>query len=194
MAKKNNEKNKANEGKGGNNKLLILIGLIIIVLLIVIIILLLLKGKQSGSADNGGGAQNGGREVVGSVRTVLDEETAGSVYEEMRQEVEEGMFECNMSMTWTFEDGRSESKDACVINSTNNTYPIYFDVYLKDTDELIYSSPIIPVGNQLTDFKLDTPLDAGTYKAICRYTLIRDVETQEEISSAGFVITINVQH
>ncbi len=192
MSKNNKSQNLPNEGKGGDSKVLIIIGLAIIVLLLVVIIILLLK-KDSGTADAGIGTQNGGREVAGSTRVVLDEETAGSVYEEMRQEVEEGMFECNMSMSWTFEDGESVSKDAIVVNSENNKYPIYFDLYLKDTNELIYSSPVLPVGTQLTDIKLDKALPAGTYKVVCQYTLIRDVESQEEISSAGFVITVTVR-
>ena len=194
MSQNKNNKEQPKEGKGGNSKLIILIGSLIIILLLGIIVLLLLKDRGSGVADSGRETQNSDREVVSSVRTVLDETTASNVYEEMRQEVEEGMFECNMSMEWNFENGTTESKDACVINSSNNTFPIYFDVYLKDSDELIYSSPVIPVGGQLTDFKLDQSLPAGTYKAVCKYSLIRDIESQEKVSSAGFVITINIHN
>jgi hypothetical protein len=113
--------------------------------------------------------------------------------EEMRKEVEEGMFECNMSMTWTFDDGSAKSEDAYVANSTNNKYPIYFDVYMNDSNELVYSSPILPVGAELTNFSLDKNLDPGTYKATVMYSLIRDADSQEVISSAGFVIKIIVK-
>jgi hypothetical protein len=114
--------------------------------------------------------------------------------DEMRNEVAEGMFECNMSMTWTFADGSAKSNDAYVANSTNNKYPIYFDVILKDTDEKIYSSPVIPVGSELMNFALEKDLDPGTYEATVMYTLIRDEQSQEEISSAGFVIKIIVNN
>jgi hypothetical protein len=102
------------------------------------------------------------------------------------------MFECQMSMTWTFADGTSESNDAIVVNSKNNTYPFYFDVTLNDTDELIYSSPVVPVGSQLANIKLDKDLDPGEYKATVMYSLLEDVESQALKSQAGFVITINV--
>jgi hypothetical protein len=190
----NKKSQNSNEGKGGNQKLIIIIGLIIIILLLIIIIVLLLK-KNPGASDVENGEQTGGREVVaGTARMVLDEETAGSVYEEMRREVEEGMFECCMSMTWTFKDGNSESKDAYVANSVNNSHPFYFDVCLEDSEEILYSSPILPVGTQLTDIKLDTSLPAGTYRAVCKYTLLKDEVSQEEISSAGFIISIVVQN
>jgi hypothetical protein len=110
----------------------------------------------------------------------------------MRQEVEEGMFECSMSTEWTFADGNAESKDAYVANSSNNTHPFYFDVRLDGSDEVIYSSPIIPVGGQLTNFKLDKPLSAGTYEAVCMYSLLKDEVSQEVTSAAGFVVTITV--
>ncbi len=159
-------------------------------LLAIIVILLLKKPAESVEEQSESGAV---REVVTeSTRLVLDEESAQSVLDEMRKEVEEGMFECNMSMTWTFANGEAESKDAFVANSVNNTHPIYFDLYLKDTNELIYSSPVIPVGSQLTDFKLDKSLPAGTYKAKCAYSLLSDEESQEVTSNVNFIITLEV--
>jgi hypothetical protein len=103
------------------------------------------------------------------------------------------MFECKMSMTWTFADGSAASKDAYVANSTNNKYPIYFDVTLNDTGEKVYSSPVLPVGAELTGITLDKDLDPGTYKAKVLYSLIKDEESQEVVSSAGFVIKIIVK-
>jgi hypothetical protein len=97
-------------------------------------------------------------------------------------------------MTWTFENGAAESRDAYVANSVNNTHPICFDVYLEDTEELLYSSPVLPVGTDLKNIKLDQELPAGEYKATVMYSLLKDVESQEEISSAGFVVTIKVQN
>jgi hypothetical protein len=99
-----------------------------------------------------------------------------------------------MAMKWTFPDGKSESKDAYVANSVNNTHPICFDVYMKDSEELLYSSPVLPVGTDLKNIKLDKELPAGEYKATVMYTLLKDTESQEEISSAGFVITITIQN
>jgi len=175
----------------GSKKTVIIIGIVIIILLLAVIIILLLR-KEPDKAEPDAG-QSATRETVNESRIVLDEQSAQETIDEMRKQVEEGMFECSMSMDWTFEDGNAESKDAFVENSSSNSHPLYFDVVLDGSDEVIYSSPILPVGTQLTNFKLDVPLEAGTYKALCKYTLLKDEETQEPLSSANFVININVQ-
>ena len=193
MSEEKERQNHSNEAKGGINKLYIIIGTVIILLLIAVIVILLLKNKKQAS-DNVGRNQTGAREVAESARLVLDESSAQNVLDEMRQEVKEGMFECNMSMTWTFPDGKSSSKDAIVVNSSNNTYPIYFDVELEDTGDVVYSSPVIPIGSQLTDFALDKELNAGEYKAVVMYSLLEDEESQAVKSQAGFVITIIVEN
>ena len=61
-------------------------------------------------------------------------------------------------------------------------------------NEVVYSSPVIPIGSQLTDFKLDKPLSPGKYRAICQYVLIDDEENQAEISRANFIIKITVKN
>lgn len=182
--------NQSVKKEGGPSKLIIVIGAVIIVLLVALILILLLKKSPEPAVSN----TDDTRKVAESARVVLDEESAGNIMDEMRKEVEEGMFECNMSMTWTFADGTSESKDAIVMNSSNNSYPFYFDVTLNDTEELIYSSPVVPVGSQLTDFKLDKDLNPGEYKATVMYSLLEDEESQVVKSQAGFVITIKVNN
>lgn len=183
-------RNEARTDEKKNNKIVIIViaffAVVVIALMGVIIYLL--------NRDGGDGRRDVGtqRKVADSVRTVIDEDSASNVMEQMREEVAEGMFECQMSMTWTFADGKAESKDAYVANSVNNTHPIYFDVYMKDTEELLYSSPILPVGTNLTDFKLDQELPAGSYQATVMYSLLEDADSQEVISRAGFVVTINV--
>lgn len=183
--------NQSKVKEGGSSRLIIIIGAVIIVLLIALILILLLrKTPESEQAVS----NNDSRQVAGTSRLVLDQESASNIMDEMRQEVEEGMFECNMSMTWTFADGTSESNDAIVVNSENNSYPIYFDVTLNDTNELIYSSPVVPVGSQITNIKLDKALDPGEYKATVMYSLLEDAESQVVKSQAGFVIKIIVEN
>jgi len=173
-----------------NKKVIIIIAILAIVIIALVAVIAFLLGKGKGD-DTSDGAP---REVANSIRTVVDEDNAQDIVEQMREEVAEGMFECQMSMKWTFPDGKSESKDAYVANSVNNTHPICFDVYMKDSEELLYSSPVLPVGTDLKNIKLDKELPAGEYKATVMYTLLKDTESQEEISSAGFVITITIQN
>jgi hypothetical protein len=181
-----------------NNKIaIILIAVLAVVVLALVAVIAFMLGKKDAQNDASGESSQPGelREVADStVRTVMDEESAGSgsVADQMREQVEEGMFECQMAMTWNFPDGQSESTDAYVANNVNNTHPICFDVYMKDTDELLYSSPVLPVGTDLKNIKLDKELPAGEYKAVVMYKLLKDAESQKEISTAGFVVKINV--
>lgn len=179
-------KAKAEEKKKNKTVILVVILAVVVIALVGVIVYLLNRG------DGNNGDDDTRRNVAGSVRTVIDGDSANDIMSQMREEVAEGMFECQMSMTWTFADGKAESQDAYVANSVNNTHPICFDVYKKDTEELLYSSPVLPVGTDLKNFKLDQELPAGDYQATVMYQLLEDAESQEEISRAGFVVTIHV--
>jgi hypothetical protein len=183
-----------NDQAGSSKRGLIIIIIFLVIIVVLVGIIAFLLGRNTSPSDNGSEASNevSTREVVQASRVILDQESAANVMDEMRSAVAEGMFECNMSMTWSFDDTTQPSKDAYVANSKNNTHPIYFDVILKDTGEKVYSSPILPVDSEITDIALDKSLAPGTYKATVMYTLLRDEVSQEEISSAGFVIKIKV--
>ncbi len=188
----NNTEKSNQSGSAKRGFIIIAVFLVIVIALVAVIAFLLGRSANSGSG-NGTESSNSdnGRKVMESARVVLDEDSAANVMEEMRQEVEDGMFECKMSMTWTFPEGSVASKDAYVANSTNNKYPIYFDIFLDG--EVIYSSPGLPVGAELKNIILDKDLEPGTYNPTVYYYLIRDEVSQEVISSAGFVVTIKVE-
>jgi cytoskeletal protein RodZ len=182
--------NQSAKKEGGSSRLIIIIGALVIVLLLAVIIILLVKKQPEPTVADS--SQTSEREVANESRIILDESSAQNVMDEMREKVEEGMFECSMSMDWTFENAETESKDAYVANSENNRHPFYFDIVLNGSDEVLYSSPVLPVGATLTNFKLDKPLEPGTYEALCKYTILQDEESQEPISAANFVITIKI--
>lgn len=154
-------------------RLIIMAFIVLLVALIICILLLLRKPEEEG-------------------RNFVDRDNVDTVMEDMTNKVEEGMFECMMTTEWTFENGDSESANAYVANVENNRHTIYFDVYEKETNELLYSSPLLPVGTEIRNIKLDKKLAAGEYKAVVMYTLVDDDE--QEISSAGFNITISINN
>jgi len=193
MGKTNDNQKGKNEGGGSGKTLIIAIIGVIIILLLVIVIILLLKDKGQNAGNDPGAANGNTREVAGSVRTIASEEDARNVMDEMREEVAEGMFMCDMPTTWEFTKGGAEpDDDVYVSNHPSNTKPIYFDVYLEDTDELIYSSPVLKVGTKLTDISLTKELEPGTYRAKVAYKLLKDEESQEEFSAVNFIVLIKI--
>lgn len=159
--------------------------LVLVTALITCIVLLLTKQKEEPVQES----QSVPRSTVLD-RGFVDESNAGDIMDEMTEKVSKGMFECKMTTAWTFDDGKSASPNAYVANVENNLYTLYFDVYEESTNELLYSSPMLPVGTELKNFKLNKELAAGEYDAVVMYTMVD--ENLEEVSSVGFKVTISV--
>lgn len=138
---------------------LIIILLVSILALLGIIILLLLRRQP---------------EVVENGRSVLITEDNVDEFDSGAGSVEDGYYLVTMNTAWEFDNGRAESNNAFVANAKENSRTVYFDVILSDTDEVIYSSPYMPVGTELRNFALTRALEAGEYSAVVRYYLVDD--------------------
>lgn len=168
--------------------LLVAGGAFVLVLIAVIVVLVvLLLGKKDGQT------QGQGEEPK---TYVMNEGNYQQIQENMEAEVQEGYFETYMNMEWTFPDGTSETTDAILGNSSNNTKPIRCEVVLAGTEQVIFRTEVLPVGTRLPPFKLDVDLEAGTYDAVCEIYLLEDAGdgTYKDYSSAGFNITITVEN
>jgi hypothetical protein len=130
-------------------------------------------------------------EPVGGRGMVVNEENASSVKEWAETPIEDAYYELRMNFTWDFPDGESVSPNAYVENSENNKRTVYFDVVIKDTQELIYSSPFIPVTGKLDEIKLNRDLEKGEYPATLTYHLVDD--NFEEITTVSVRVTLNVE-
>lgn len=166
--------------------ILIAVILLVIVLVAVIVVLASLLIKKNETLEDDGTPQG----------YVMDEENYQQIAEDINSKVKEGYFETYMNMEWTFPDGTSESNDAILGNSPNNTKPIRCEVILADSEEVVFSTGVIPVGVQLPAIKLDVDLDAGVYNAVCMTYLLDELEdgTYKDYSNAGFNITITVEN
>ena len=122
--------------------------------------------------------------------TVVTEDNVEQVKEQLEKPVEDSYYTTEMTVDWTFEDGGAVSSNAYVANAVENTRTVYFDVNLADTGELIYSSPYIPVGEELSEIKLDKTLSAGDYDAVVTYHLVDD--DNEEITTVSVAVKIHV--
>ena len=116
--------------------------------------------------------------------------------DDMSEQVQEGYFETYMTTDWVFPDGSSETTDAMLGNSPNNTKPIRCELLLDETGEKLFETNVIPVGALVSPIKLNQDLDAGTYDATCMIYLMneKDDGTFEDYSSAGFKVSLIIQN
>ena len=127
---------------------------------------------------------------TGGRGTVITEENLDEVRDEISRPIEDASYAAVMSVEWTFERWDIPSRDAHVENSTRNTRTVYFDVFLDGTNELIYSSPYIPVGAKLDGIALDTEVPAGSYTATVVYFLVDD--DYEVLTDVSVMIWLNI--
>lgn len=120
--------------------------------------------------------------------TVVSQGNAEEVKATMDDPVEDGYYQITMNTEWTF-DGKTSN--AYVENSKNNNRTVYFDVFRADTNDLVYSSPYIPVGEKIQNFKLDADLAPGNYDGLVTYHLVD--ENNEEVSDLSVTVTFEVK-
>lgn len=159
--------------KTSKKKTIIMVSIIVILLAIIgFMAYLLLKPKEK------------------PLPNVVTEKNKDTIMEELQERVADGMFEMNLVTEWTFDNSSVPSKDAFVANSSGNRYTFYFTVTLKETGELVYTSPQVPVGSRLSEIQLEKEVPAGTYPATLDYHLLN--ESGGEQSSVGVGITLNI--
>lgn len=104
----------------------------------------------------------------------------------------EGSYEIEMSTLWNFPSSKMASPDAYIGNSLYNRNPVYFTIVLKETNEELYQSPILPIGSSLEKIKLDADFEKGNYNCILIYHLL-DTELSE-ISTVSVTMTIIIRN
>ncbi len=173
--------------KRTNRRLVILVAIIalFVIIALVTVIILLLKREPE--------VVESGPTPAGYVRgTVITEDNVDEVLAQAAEPVVAGYYNCTMNVEWHFEDSSKASYDAYVMNSTINTHTVYFDVNLEETNELVYSSPYIPVGAGLDEIQLSSELAAGTYPAIVTYHLVD--EDYNELSTVAVTVTLYIEN
>lgn len=104
--------------------------------------------------------------------------------------VEDAHFTVSMNSDWVFERWNTPSINAHVENSTFNTRTVYFDLVLRETGELIFSSPFLPVGAVLDQVTLNTRLEPGIHPASVVYHLVDD--DFNELTSVVVAVTLQI--
>ena len=188
-------KNAQDKKKGsGTNKSLFIVcivaAVIIVALVGVIVVLMNSKSDDSNSIATEEPVEKEQRSVL------ITEDNMDELAEQiLNQDETEGIpmnYQVTMNSTWEFEDGQSASGNAYVANSENNETPVYFDVMRNDTQEVIYQSPVIPLGMDLDDIVLDVDLDAGDYECTLVYHLIDD--EQNTLTTVNMWLMVKVEN
>ena len=179
------EKEEKEEKKGltGKHVALILGLFLILAAAAVIIVFLLRPAPQIELAATG----------VPTGNYIVTEANVTSIRDTLQAEIDRGMFSTFMNTTWTFPNGNSPSIDAVMGNSERNKFPFWFTLTLYGTDEVIYTSGLLPVGTRLAEIILDVPLPQGIYSAVVDINMIDDDGIQVE-TDLGLGITLVIQN
>ena len=162
--------------------ILICIGILILISLVVIVVLLI-KNKNAGEA----GVTSAKRNVI------ITPENVDEITSQLEEQdfIPTGYYNTQMCMEWHFSNGYAISNDAFVKNDARNTNDVYFDVFLaNDESTPILESPIIPIGSEMTQIALDTPLMAGEYDCVMIYHLVDDEQNTISTLRIGFNIVV----
>ena len=122
--------------------------------------------------------------------TFVNQENVDEVKDSLDDKLEDLTYTTSMTVDWRFYDGKSVSTTAVVENMKDNKRTVYFDVNLRSTGELVYSSPYLPVGAKLEGFALDKNLSKGDYPAVVTYYLVDD--DHKVLTKVSVAVTIHV--
>lgn len=170
----NEVKEGTNTEKGGTKKRIICIVMILILIGVIVALVLWMNRKEEASQRN----------------VVVNTENVEAIVADMQEVTPIGYYEASMNSTWYFDNGAAASENAYVENPQSNTNSVYFDVVRSDTDETIFSSPILPVGAHLENFTLDEELPEGTYSCVCTYYLLDEEEQPVSLVNVSVMIVV----
>jgi len=188
MDQKNNSTRK--EKKGGIKAVIVAIVVIAFVGLVSTVAILANKLSQADGKPSGTSAQEEVKEqksviTADNIEEVLDD------FGELPDYIPKN-YTVKQNSDWRFPDGKSESTNAYVENSTSNETPVYFDLMVDATGEVVYSSPVLELGAKIENFALDKPLEKGEYECTIIYHMVD--ENQNELTYVNVGVNVIVEN
>ena len=188
-----NSKSQDKAKKAGTSKGLVIVCIVAVAIIAVLIGIIVVMMNSSKSNENVTVEDSGEKEKRPVLLTEDNiDEMAGEILDQSESEGIPMSYQVTMNSTWEFEDGETASRNAYVANSENNETPVYFDVIRNDTQEVIYQSPVIPLGMDLEDIVLDVDLDAGNYECTLVYHLLD--EDQNTLTTVNMWLMVKVEN
>lgn len=109
---------------------------------------------------------------------------------QLQEQLDESMIAFSINTSPVFATGGSEG-NLMLENPEHNAKLLVAEVYLDDTQELIYQSKAIPAGAYIENAMLDKVLEPGEYQATAYFKAYRE-DDRSFIGQAGAAIKITV--
>lgn len=192
---KNNIKNESNNE---NNKALKSKAIewvyraLVMVLLIVIILLILYKPCNCTCSQPNCNGDNGTYFSTDIDDSISDKGDKKDVVADLNKQVEDGMITMSMNTEPVFKDGSSKG-NLLIENDKGNKHPQVVQIYIQDSNKLIYTSGMIPIGKSIKEDNLDVELDKGTYDCVAYFNAV-DESTGKKLGTSGANIKVHIQN
>lgn len=180
--------NKAGNGTEGEKRkkispavIIAIAAIIVILVLIAVIVCMAMSNKEESKP-----------EVSGGRATIVTQDNVQEIIQSLNTPNTDATYTVTMTNEWVFENGTAAAENFYVKNTENNSRTVYFDLQLADTGEKIYSSPYIPVGEEMRTMTLDKDLDAGDYNVVMVYHLVDD--NHVELTTVSVQVVIHIQN
>lgn len=109
---------------------------------------------------------------------------------ELQQQLDESMIAFSINTSPVFENGGSEG-NLMLENPANNAKLIVVELYLNETEELIYQTKALPAGSYIENARLDKLLEPGEYPATAYFKAYRE-DDHTYIGQVGATLTLYV--
>lgn len=109
---------------------------------------------------------------------------------QLQEQLDEGMIAFSINTSPVFATGGSEG-NLMLENPANNAKLLVAEIYIDETQELVYQSKAIPTGAYIENARLDKVLEPGEYPATAYFKAYRE-EDHSFIGQAGAAIKITV--
>ena len=109
---------------------------------------------------------------------------------QLQEQLDESMIAFSINSSPVFADGGAEG-NLMLENPEHNAKLLVAEIYLDDTQELIYQSKAIPAGAYIENAMLDKVLEPGEYQATAYFKAYRE-DDRSFIGQAGAAIKITV--
>lgn len=167
-----------------------------IILVLIIVIILLLLTRCCGDKTNDGNRRNivpifsNDAVETGPKETMTDEQ----LQEMLDKIVKDGYINICMNTEVIFSNGKSMGNMG-IENSEINIHPQVVQIYQTDENgeatDLIYTSPMIPVGGRIEKDRLNVNLPKGKYSCIAYFHSV--TEDGEILGTAGAMISVIIK-